>query len=93
MFLYPSESQEQLLSDLLKCRDQLARTCGFKTYAHRALNASTVEHPQMVREFIDELSKDLRPRAEADFRTMEKMKVSLRTYDKALILIFLFSKF
>ena len=74
LFLYPSERQEELLSDLLKCRHVLARTCGFETYAHRALNASTVEHPQMVKEFIDVLSNELRPRADADFRLMEKMK-------------------
>ncbi|TMW45359.1 hypothetical protein DOY81_009559 [Sarcophaga bullata] len=74
LFLYPSERQEELLSDLLKCRHVLAKTCGFETYAHRALNASTVEHPQMVKEFIDELSNELRPRADADFRLMEKMK-------------------
>ncbi|TMW41274.1 hypothetical protein DOY81_013646, partial [Sarcophaga bullata] len=41
LFLYPSERQEELLSDLLKCRHVLAQNCGFETYAHRALNAST----------------------------------------------------
>lgn len=74
LFLYPSERQEELLRDLLKCRHVLAKTCGFETYAHRALNASTVEHPQMVKEFIDVLSNELRPRADADFRLMEKIK-------------------
>lgn len=74
LFLYPTARQEELLSDLLKCRDALAKTCGFNTYAHRALNASTVECPEMVREFIDVLTKDLRPRADNDFCIMEKMK-------------------
>ncbi|CAD7014867.1 unnamed protein product [Ceratitis capitata] len=74
LFLKPSEQQDQLLKDLLMCRHELARTCGFETYGHRALNASTVEHPRMVREFLDELSHGLRSRADADFRIMEKMK-------------------
>ncbi|XP_017463743.1 PREDICTED: mitochondrial intermediate peptidase [Rhagoletis zephyria] len=74
LFLQPSQQQDQLLSDLLLCRHELARTCGFETYAHRALNGSTVEHPQMVKEFLDELSHGLRPRADADFRIMEQMK-------------------
>ncbi|XP_037952357.1 mitochondrial intermediate peptidase [Teleopsis dalmanni] len=74
LYLYPSDSQEQFLSDLLKCRYALARTCGFETYAHRALNSSTVEHPSMVKEFIDKLTEELRPLAEADFSVMKDMK-------------------
>uniref|UniRef100_A0A1A9WMX6 Peptidase M3A/M3B catalytic domain-containing protein n=1 Tax=Glossina brevipalpis TaxID=37001 RepID=A0A1A9WMX6_9MUSC len=74
VFLYPSEKQEELLSDMIKCRHALARTCGFETYAHRALKASTVEKPEMVTDFIDVLTKELKPRAEKDFRTMENMK-------------------
>ncbi|XP_030370553.1 mitochondrial intermediate peptidase [Scaptodrosophila lebanonensis] len=74
LYLQPSESQEQLLKDLLMCRHELARSCGFETYAHRALNASTMETPELVREFIDELSEQLRPRADADFAMMTQMK-------------------
>ncbi|XP_067632833.1 mitochondrial intermediate peptidase isoform X2 [Eurosta solidaginis] len=74
LFLKPSPQQDDFLTDLLLCRHELAHTCSFETYAHRALNASTVEHPQMVKEFLDELSHGLRPRADADFRIMEKMK-------------------
>uniref|UniRef100_T1P7J4 Peptidase family M3 n=1 Tax=Musca domestica TaxID=7370 RepID=T1P7J4_MUSDO len=74
LYLYPSERQEELLTDLLKCRHALGKICGFQTYAHRALNSSTVESPEMVKEFIDELTRELRPRADADFRIMEEMK-------------------
>ncbi|XP_068144208.1 mitochondrial intermediate peptidase [Drosophila tropicalis] len=74
LYLQPLESQEELLKDLLLCRHELARSCGFETYAHRALNASTMERPELVREFIDEFSDQLRPRAEADFTLMTKMK-------------------
>ncbi|XP_017015273.1 mitochondrial intermediate peptidase [Drosophila takahashii] len=74
LYLQPSESQEDLLRDLLLCRHELARSCGFETYAHRALNGSTMERPEIVREFIDHLSEKLRPRADADFARMTQMK-------------------
>ncbi|KAH8297311.1 hypothetical protein KR044_010304 [Drosophila immigrans] len=74
LYLQPSDSQEELLKDLLICRNELARSCGFETYAHRALNGSTMESPELVRQFIDELSEQLRPRADADFALMTQMK-------------------
>lgn len=48
--------------------------CGFPTYAHRALKSSTMESPDNVMEFLDHLSDKIRPKAEADFRIMTKMK-------------------
>lgn len=83
LFLYPTNRQEELLSDLLKCRHSLAKTCGFNTYAHRALKSSTAESPEMVQQFIDELTSQLRPRAEADFHLMEKIKRKEMSNDKA----------
>ncbi|XP_034102528.1 mitochondrial intermediate peptidase [Drosophila albomicans] len=74
LYLQPSDSQEELLKDLLICRNELARSCGFETYAHRALNGSTMESPELVRQFIDELTEQLRPRADADFAQMTRMK-------------------
>ncbi|EDV38196.1 uncharacterized protein Dana_GF13838 [Drosophila ananassae] len=74
LYLQPSETQESLLRDLLVCRYELARSCGFATYAHRALNGSTMERPERVQEFIDVLSDKLRPRADADFALMSEMK-------------------
>ncbi|XP_041673983.1 mitochondrial intermediate peptidase isoform X1 [Drosophila eugracilis] len=74
LYLHPSENQEELLRHLLLCRHELARSCGFDTYAHRALKGSTMETPEVVREFIDDLSEKLRPRADADFAQMTQMK-------------------
>ncbi|XP_049541158.1 mitochondrial intermediate peptidase [Anopheles darlingi] len=76
LFLYPDAQQEHLLSELLKARLQLATVCGFPTYAHRALKASTMETPEMVNEFLQTLNEQLRPRAEKDFAVMRKMKAS-----------------
>ncbi|KFB36577.1 hypothetical protein ZHAS_00003770 [Anopheles sinensis] len=74
LFLYPDAQQEHLLSEMLKSRHELATICGFPTYAHRALKASTVETPEMVGQFLDELNEQLRPRAAKDFVVMQQMK-------------------
>ncbi|EAA04703.3 AGAP007728-PA [Anopheles gambiae str. PEST] len=74
LFLYPDEQQERLLAEMLKCRNELATVCGFPTYAHRALKASTVETPEMVDMFLDSLNEQLQPRAANDFAIMQKMK-------------------
>lgn len=74
LFLYPDDHQEYLLSELIKSRHELARTCDFSTYAHRALKSSTVENPQMVNEFLMKFTEQLRPRAEHDFKIMTRMK-------------------
>lgn len=84
LFLYPDNQQEQLLSELLKARHELAATCGFKTYAHRALKASTVETPEMVNEFLQTLNDQLRPRAERDFAVMQKMKNAENRFESPL---------
>lgn len=84
LFLYPDQHQEQLLSELLKSRHELAVACGFKTYAHRALKASTVETPEMVNEFLQTLNEELRPRAERDFGLMQKMKNAENRFESPL---------
>lgn len=72
--MYPDQHQEDILSELLKARYELATVCGFKTYAHRALKSSTVETPEMVKEFLDILNGGLKTRAKEDFDVMQKMK-------------------
>ncbi|XP_058832666.1 mitochondrial intermediate peptidase [Topomyia yanbarensis] len=84
LFLYPDQDQEQLLSELLKARHELATVCGFKTYAHRALKASTVETPEMVNEFLHTLNEKLAPRAEQDFARMQRMKNAESSFQSPL---------
>lgn len=74
--MYPDAHQEYLLSELIKCRHELAKICDFPTYAHRALKSSTAESPEMVQEFLQLLTEQLRSRAEVDFRLMTQMKQS-----------------
>lgn len=74
LFLFPDEKQEDILKTLLLARHELAVTCGFETYAHRALKASTVENPETVKEFLDILTDGLKSRATFDFQMMQDMK-------------------
>lgn len=76
MFLYPDEEQRQLLTEVLRCRQELATLCGFPTYAHRALTSGTVDTPADVNEFLERTSLDLRPIADNDFDTLRNMKRS-----------------
>lgn len=76
LYLYPDSKQEELLTDLIYCRHKLATTCGFETYAHRALKSSTMETPENVKDFLDILSEKLRPRAQKDFNIMQQMKLT-----------------
>ncbi|RZF48341.1 hypothetical protein LSTR_LSTR010304 [Laodelphax striatellus] len=74
IFLYPVAEQEELLTEILEARYKLAQLCGFQSYAHRALKLSLAETPENVRDFLNLLSKELRPRAENEFNVMMKMK-------------------
>lgn len=74
MYLYPDVGQQQLLTDILKNRQELATVCGFPTYAHRALTSGTVETPESVNEFLDKTASGLRPIADTDFSIMRGLK-------------------
>lgn len=74
IFLYPDEQQEYLLKELLNSRDRLAKICGFKSYAHRALKMSTVETPEAVNDFLNILNNQLKDKTLKDFDEMYKMK-------------------
>lgn len=74
IFLYPDEHQDYLLNQLLLARDELAKVCGFNTYAERALGLSIVQKPTIVMDFLNALSERLRPYAESDFEVMNRMK-------------------
>ncbi|XP_015524762.1 mitochondrial intermediate peptidase [Neodiprion lecontei] len=74
IFLYPDSQQELLLRGLLNDRHDLSEICGFPSYAHRAVRGSTVEKPEVVYEFLNILSDQLKHRAHSDFQIMQQMK-------------------
>ena len=49
--------QENLLSDMIRLRHDLASLCGYDTYAHRAMSESLGESPVKVKNFLEGLSK------------------------------------
>lgn len=75
IFLQPEPKQEQLLQKLLQARNALAVTCGFETYAHKALKGSLMQTPLAVMEFLNKLSNNIKEKAELDFRVMNAMKL------------------
>lgn len=74
LFLFPDKEQEYLLHELLHSRYLLAESCGFASYAHRAVKGSTVKSPVVVKEFLNILNDNLQPKATQDFQEMQKMK-------------------
>ncbi|XP_078047955.1 mitochondrial intermediate peptidase [Augochlora pura] len=74
VFLYPDKNQEYLLQELLNSRHELARLCGFPSYAHRAVKGSTVETPEVIYDFLNILNDNLKPKAAQDFQQMQAMK-------------------
>lgn len=86
IYLYPSDEQETTLIKLLQSRNKLAQLCGFPTYADRALRGSLAESPEMVTNFLDSLTSELKPRAARDYNTMRKMKKNMHQSSKELAL-------
>nr|CAD7433670.1 unnamed protein product [Timema monikensis] len=84
VFFCPDQQQEIIISELLRLRYELARTCGFPTYGHRALKASTAETPGMVMEFLNTLGGELKNHADDDFKTMAEMKRSDGSFNTSL---------
>ena len=74
VFLYPDKKQEYLLHELLNSRHDLAKLCGFPSYADRAVKGSTVQTPEVIYEFLNILNADLKLKAAEDFKEMQKMK-------------------
>ncbi len=73
-FYSPSDSQEQLLTQLLSHRHHLAQLCGYETFAHRAMAQSLAGNPENVLEFLNALSRELQPRVKEDYDIMLAMK-------------------
>ncbi|KAE9540018.1 hypothetical protein AGLY_005270 [Aphis glycines] len=68
----PNAESEELLDNLLESRHKLALTCGFPSYAHRALKNSIAENPSFVMEFLNILNSELRIRSVFDYKTMKR---------------------
>lgn len=74
IYYWEDPQQEELLSNMLSQRHDLAQLCGYETFAHRAMIESLAETPEKVDAFLHKLSHDLRGRVANDFETMLDMK-------------------
>lgn len=84
VYLYPDPHQEFLLEQLLTSRHELAVTCGFPTYAHRAVKSTVADTPDFVNEFLKILNENLKPKAQNDLRHMKKLKNVLNSVSKII---------
>lgn len=75
VYLQPDETQNDILTNLLRCRLQLARLCGFESYAHRAVKGSIAGAPKVVEGFLGILNERVRSLAEKDYDQMLQLKV------------------
>nr|XP_045596274.1 mitochondrial intermediate peptidase-like [Procambarus clarkii] len=74
IFLHPDPHQEVLLMEMINGRHEMATICGFPSYAHRAVNGSLAETPELVIDFLKHLADKVRPRAQEDFAEMNAVK-------------------
>lgn len=73
-FLRYEDHQEQLLLELIYSRLKLSRTCGFQSFAHRAINGSIADTPEVVWELINSVNSMVRSKSEKDFEEMHALK-------------------
>ena len=85
IFLHPEKHQQQLLDGLLTARRELAKMCGFPSYAHRAVRGSIAGTPEFVHEFLKLLRDKIKPQAEEDYKNMLKLKQEQDRYAKSLM--------
>lgn len=76
LYLRPDEIQDDILTNLLRCRLRLAQLCGFDSYAHRAVKGSIAGTPEVVNEFLNILNEKLRDPAAQDYNQMLSLKLN-----------------
>jgi len=67
----------EVLELLVKYRHLLAQTLGFDSYSSRFLSDKMLTSPQEVISFLTQLSKELRPKSEAEMKLLSEAKFKL----------------
>ncbi len=68
------ETKKQKFYNTETSRNELAKLCGYPTFAHRATVESLAENPEKIDAFLNKLSRELRPRVSKDYDTMLALK-------------------
>lgn len=84
LYLKPDETQDDILTNLLRCRLRLAQLCGFESYAHRAVKGSIAGAPEVVDEFLNILNEGVREYANQDYSQMLALKAKDSPNDRQL---------
>jgi oligopeptidase A len=66
----PEWDNTQLISDILKLKQEEARTLGFNNYAELSLATKMADTPKQVTDFLDTLAKRAKPYAEKDMQEL-----------------------
>lgn len=66
----PEWDNTQLISDILKLKQEEARMLGFKNYAELSLATKMADTPKQVADFLDTLAKRAKPYAEKDMQEL-----------------------
>jgi len=66
----PKWDNTQLISDILKLKQEEARMLGFKNYAELSLATKMADTPKQVTDFLDTLAKRAKPYAEKDMQEL-----------------------
>jgi len=74
IFYSKDEQQEKILSVLLEDRRKLANLCGYKSFAHRAVENSLGQSPENIDSFLTSLANNLPQRVHLDHEAMMNMK-------------------
>lgn len=74
IYLYPDETQTQLLESLLAARSELAHLTGFATFSTRSLRGTMAENPELAVEFLESLADSVRDKAAAEVKILGEVK-------------------
>jgi len=66
----PEWDNSQLITEIVKLRQELARLLGFASYAEYSLEPKMAESPRQVLDFLNQLATRAKPYAERDFKEL-----------------------
>ncbi len=70
------DKNRELLEKAIKLRHEMAQMLGYKTHAHFVLEKRMAKDPETVKKFLARLNKKLKPKGQADLKTLLELKRS-----------------
>lgn len=82
----PSQSQIELLTQVLQSRSSIAKMCGYKSFASYELTDKLMKSPDHVQDFLQSLSATIAPLAKKELQTITPAGVQLDPWDHSYYL-------